>query len=119
MKDVKVGVLALLTALRTNRTSHADEYLKALEGWRVETEEKLVAELEKLRAGKEFKTVLSFPEPQNHTADYDRVIAMLEMTVDKEVTLTAAEFEQYVRDNWAWSGVVRTLNSSYASKAGM
>jgi hypothetical protein len=34
---------------------------------------------------------------------YDRLVMMLEMSVDDTIVLDANEFDQYVRDVWAWT----------------
>jgi hypothetical protein len=57
------------------------------------------------------------PEPQDHTIDYDRVIKMLEMSVDSLIELDEGAFDQYVMDNWSWKGDALATNEMYADRA--
>ncbi len=65
------------------------------------------------RAGKSIRRVVNLLEPQDHTADYDRTIAMLEMCVDEQIEITSAEFDCYVMDNWAWKPMAKTSHDAY------
>jgi hypothetical protein len=49
----------------------------------------------------------------DQTKDYDRVIRMLEMTVDEIITIGAVEFQQYVMDDWTWKEQFTASNSAY------
>jgi hypothetical protein len=53
------------------------------------------------------------PEPVDHTSDYDRVIAMLNMSVDSEIELDEDQFECFVLDQWGWSAKAMHTNMSY------
>ena len=57
---------------------------------------------------------INLAEPVDHTADYDRILAMLEMSVDDTISLSAQEFNQYVLDNWELSRLASYTNQSYA-----
>ncbi len=116
MKEVKVNVVDLRATMEANRKTHADEVAEAWIGYRASAEAKLKAALRKLRKDGKFEGVY-LAEPQDHTGDYDRVLAMLNMTVDTQITLTASEFDQYVRDNWTWALGAKMLNSTYAAAA--
>ncbi len=116
MDKVTVKVEKLLKTVKKNRTAHRDLFLKAQEVYRQDIIEELDRMLKDAKSGKEIRRVITMPEPMNHTKDYDRVITMLEMSVDKEVKLDAHAFDQYVMDNWAWSAGVRGVNTMYASK---
>ena len=113
MDEVKIRKGELLEAVRRNRETHRDLFLKAQEGFRNTVIAELDSRLDKARRNQPFSAVLNLPEPQDHTADYDRVIRMIEMSVDDEVVLQAHEFDQYVMDNWSWARAVRSLNASY------
>lgn len=87
--------------------------MKAQEGYR----EEVVAELDRMlsdaRNGKPIKRAIALPEPIDHTRDYDRVIAMLEMSVDEDIELMSHEFDQYVLDNWQWKELAFLTNTQY------
>jgi hypothetical protein len=91
-------------------------FLKAQEGYRIDVVEELDRMLKDARDGKKIQRALSMAEPQDHTKDYDRVIDMLEMSQDEIIEIEAHEFDQYVRDNWAWKAHADALNTMYASK---
>lgn len=113
MQNVTVKRDDLLSKVRTNRDAHRDLFLKAQVGYRAA----VIAELDKMlaeaRDNKPIRRAIQLPEPIDRTQDYDRVIAMLEMSADKEVILQAHEFDQYVLDNWQWKAMAAFTNSSY------
>lgn len=113
MHDVKVSKLKLLETVQLNRQSHREQFLKAQEGYREEVIAELDKMLEDARKGKSFRTSIALPAPQDHTEDYNRIIAMLEMSVDDVIELDATTFDQYVLDNWHWKGAVSSTNSRY------
>ena len=56
----------------------------------------------RLRGGRRVDQYIGLPEPDDHTADYDRVITMAEMSVLDVVDLSEDEFGMYVMDQWHW-----------------
>jgi hypothetical protein len=82
---VKVNTAELLERLKENRDGHLGVFLAALAGFHEEVIVQLERALENARAGRCYTTQFRLPEPEDHTRDYDRVIEMLEMSVD-EVT---------------------------------
>lgn len=65
------------------------------------------------RSSKPIRRSISLPEPIDRTKDYDRVIAMLEMSVEDEVELEEHDFDRYVLDNWEWKDLAYSTNSQY------
>lgn len=118
MDEVKVKREKLLEVVRKNRKAHRDLFLKAQEGYRKDMIAELDQMLQDAKDGKQIRRAVMMPEPQDHTADYDRVITMLEMSVDKEIELDSEAFDNYVMDNWAWRAHAMATNTMYASKAG-
>lgn len=102
MQDVRVNRSQLLEQVKSNRDKHRDVFLKAQERYRVLVVEELDRMLADARAGKKIRRAVQLIEPEDHTHDYDRVIRMLELSVDNEIKLSQAEFAQYVMDDWAW-----------------
>lgn len=117
MREVKIGVRDLGEAVRKNREAHVRELAEAKIGHRKAMEEKLLEHLALVQSGADYAPSLGLIEPQDHTEDYDRVLAMLQYTVDTTVTLTVQEFEQYVMDKWHWALGAKALNSGYAMTA--
>lgn len=118
MKTITVPKAELLSKLVENKETHREVFEEALEGWRQTSIVELDALAEKLKSGKVVPVVsMHLPAPQDHTRDYERAIAMLEMDINDEVELTLGEFSQYVMDDWAWQREFLTSNSGYSGTA--
>ncbi|PYK18111.1 MAG: hypothetical protein DME55_07785 [Verrucomicrobia bacterium] len=103
MNAVKVKREDLLTKVRANREAHRELFLKAQTNYRRFIIEELDRMLGDAKIGRKIRRSIDLVEPRDHTSDYDRTIMMLEMSVDDTIILDATEFDQYVRDVWAWS----------------
>lgn len=117
MKNVTVNKEKLIQIVQSNRVLHRSQYEKAFEGYRKECMEVLEANLKSLQHSRCHIVVFREQAPEDHTEDYDRVIAMLKMSVDENVQLTSEEFSQYVQDNWQWKDRWSMSNFKYTSKA--
>ena len=103
MNTVKVKREELLTKVRANRDAHRELFLKAQANYRKFIIEELDRMLAEAKAGRSIRQSIDLAQPRDHTGDYDRTIMMLEMSVDDTIILNASEFDQYVRDVWAWT----------------
>ena len=72
--------------------------------------------LQDARNGKRIKRMISWPEPEDHTADYDHSIRMLEMCVDDQIEISADDFERLVMDQWGWKAKWSETTSNYLSQ---
>jgi hypothetical protein len=119
MNQVKVKKDELLKILRKNRAEHRDIFLKAQEKYREVAIKELDAQLKAARSGKPFvlAKIVRLVQPQDYTAQYDRAIQMLEMSVDDTIIITASEFANFVQDIWNWSRDWAVSNSSYVKSA--
>lgn len=117
MKTVKIERLRLLEKLKANRTDHEQLYLDALEGYNIRVEQMLK---DALKAFKKTKVLnnLWIQAPVNNTKEYDKVIAILEFSVDEIIELEIPDFEKYVLDNWQWKDQVFAGNNAYAALSG-
>jgi hypothetical protein len=104
---------ALKAILEGNRAQHWKTFLKAQQGFRTRVIAELDRRLEDARAGRKIDLSFGLPEPQDHTADYDREIRMLELETEDVVILSAHLFDQLVMDNWGWSATFTATNSAY------
>lgn len=111
--DVIVSKRELMEVLQENRARHRETFLKAQEGFRARVIRELDQRLADARDGRKIDLVLRLPEPEDHTADYDREIRMLEMHTEDTVLLSAHLFDQVVMDNWGWSAAFNSANSAY------
>jgi hypothetical protein len=105
MKQVRVNKQQLLAILRDNREEHRGVFLKAQVAFREVAIKALDAQLTAARKGKpfQFTQFIGLRAPEDHTADYDRSIQMLQMSVDDIIVIDDREFQNYVQDVWQWS----------------
>ena len=115
MQSVTMKKSDLMNRVEKNRKEHRSLFLKAQDGYRQAVIGELNVMLAEAKERKPMRRMINLPEPEDHTADYDRVIDMIEMSIDDEVELSAQEFDWYVRDNWAWSALATMTNSSYVT----
>lgn len=115
MQKVKIKTAALLEAVVANRETHTAQFKQAFEEYRRQLILKLEAMAQQVKDGGEAESrVTDLPEPQDHTAEYDKVIRMLQMSADDVVELDVPhEFDCYVMDNWAWKKAFSASNSRY------
>lgn len=104
MQEVKVKRTDLLDRVSKNRDAHQAVFERALGDY----EKAVILELQEwladALAGKRVQRKTVLIQPQDHTKDYNRVIDMIEMSVDDEIVLDAHSFMRYVRDEWEWFG---------------
>jgi len=113
MKELTVPKDDLLIRLKQNRDDHRAIFEEALTGYQAESEAELQQQLELLRAGKRRDIRIIKVVPRDHTSDYNRAVAMIEMALGDTITLSERDFAQYVMDDWGWQG--EFLSNSYGS----
>jgi len=114
LKIIKVLTKDLLVTILKNREIHQNEFQDALSGFMVDSEKRIKDALKSIRKGTAPEG-LSFEEPEDHTDDYDTIIAMLRMTTDKEIEITYEQFQRYARDKWSWTSKFKRLSGMYNS----
>jgi hypothetical protein len=102
MNAINVKKSELLAVLRQNRAQHRKIFLEAQTGYRQQVIDELDSMLRDARDGKKIRRSVTLIEPVDQTADYDRAIRMMEMSVDDVIQLEEHEFNSYVLDNWSW-----------------
>jgi 5-methylcytosine-specific restriction endonuclease McrBC regulatory subunit McrC len=107
----------LLEVIRENRNEHKAIFDEAVEGYKKKAVELLEQHIDRIKRSSLERVSVSIPVPQDHSRDYDRVIAMIEKTEDEVVELEEHEFAQYVLDDWAWQREFLATNSAYSSMA--
>jgi hypothetical protein len=119
MKKVNVKKTDLLDILVKNRTEHRDIFLKAMEKFRELYAKELTKQLKAAQSGGPLnvRRFYALVEPKDYTSEYDRVIKMLEMSVDDSVEIGADEFQNFVQDIWSWSREWAISNSGYTRSA--
>lgn len=117
MDTVKVKKSELLKKLKHNRSEHREIFEEASEAFRKEVIKVLDKRLADARAGKRIKLRIDLIQPMDQTEEYDQAIAMCEMSVDDEITLSHDNFRNYVLDKWHWREQFITSNERYSEKA--
>lgn len=125
MREVKVNRKELLEKVRANRETHVRDYEESVIGYKAAALKAIDEGMAKLRRSvEELKTgqvlhlaAVSFDleVPENHKKDYDQVIAMLEMSVDDQLTIRSDEFALYVMDDWSWKANFDKTTTTYKS----
>lgn len=117
-RSVNVKRVDLLAKLKENREKHAADFKVAFEGYQIELVKVLEAALAKAKAKDpeyNLEMVITEMGPENHTGEYDKVIAMMEMSVDDVINLDASSFQQFVLDDWAWKQNFTATATKYMS----
>lgn len=117
MGVVKVKKDDLLARVRDNRDKHRAIFEDAVKGFRTKAVELLEQRLEDARKGRRINIHINLPTPIDQTREYDRIIKMLEMSVDQEIELTQTEFTNYVMDDWSWKKMFSSTNAMYTATA--
>lgn len=117
MKDIKVKKTDLLVKLRENLKEHQAIFDEAVVGYKSRAVELLEDHIARIKRGKLERVHVMLPVPENHKSDYERVIAMLEMSVDDTIEIPESEFQAYVMDDWAWKQQFLTASAEYSSMA--
>jgi hypothetical protein len=115
MNEVRINKNKLQVIVKKNRDAHRAIFLKAQGEYRKRAIEVLDEQLRLAREGAPFVLARFYQlvTPEDHTADYDRALKMLELSVDKVITLSAADFANLVEDQWGWSRSWAASNVHY------
>jgi len=117
MQTVKVKKPELLKKLKENRKEHRDTFLEALNGYHKAAQKALEDRIQEAKENKRVNLHFHLEQPTDQTREYDRVIMMLEMSVDDEIELTQKEFANYVMDDWSWMQQWLHSNRGYSESA--
>lgn len=116
MHNINVNKDTLIDILKDNRKKHEELYDEAVQGYHIEVCEKLEDALRRASCGEKYITNLEMSKPVHNLKDYNRVIGMLELATETEIELNSNEYDQYVNDEWHWTGMTNSINSIYAAK---
>jgi hypothetical protein len=117
METVEVDKMKLVQTLEKNKADHVKEFEEAWDAYAEKLVANLTAMLDAAKSGDvaEVQLHINLTKPENHEADYDRAIEMLEWEVHNTVELQEHEFANLVQDNWGWA---RIFAESYHSNTG-
>lgn len=143
-RSVEVNRKQLIETLKSNRETHVAEYEEAVKGYKEMAMQKLEeaydeasVNLDKYYEKAQNKINKFDPEnptltedyiklvegvtvelrvPRNYAKAYDTAIDMAEWDVNETLTLSAKEFQQFVKDNWDWTEEFNVTKALYFSK---
>src|SRR5947209_13152067 len=96
MDSLKYRRPDVLEKLKANREKHKTAYDDAMEGFKEAVVKELAEALKLAKAGTEYRLILKQTKPNHYLKQYDRAIAMFEMSSQEEIELSEEEFTQYV-----------------------
>lgn len=114
-KEFTFDLQKVLNKLKENMEIHKKEFKELLEKntahvhkeiRELATQTEAYPDISKLKQAVQGK-------PVDHTVDYERLIAILSMTNQSEVTLTTSEFDRYMNDNWEWKETFTLQKTMY------
>lgn len=117
MREITVKVDELAAKVQANRDGHEAIFNEACEGYKAKALELLEAHIAEVKSGKITRVVVNLPYPENHVDDYERVLTMLAMSVEREVKIDEETFANYVMDQWSWTRAFLASNSAYSITA--
>lgn len=117
MDELTFPKAQLQEALKKNRDAHRGIFEEAVKGYEAQALSLLQKHMDDIRGGRVKHVIVNLPYPEDHTRDYDRIIAMLDMMIGDEVELDEGTFAMYVMDDWGWKRQFLTTNSVYSAQA--
>jgi hypothetical protein len=116
MDTLKIDKSRLLDILKKNRDNHRDLFLKAQDVYRELVIKELDLMLNDAKNGSAIRRHVNFSPPEDHTSDYNRMVGMLEMSMDTNIDLSLTEYSYYVEDNWAWAKLANAKAANYTAR---
>ena len=113
--ETTVKKAELLVILQDNRGKHRKVFEDSLAGYRAYAQNRLEEQIKALSEGRTPEIRIVVTRPSDHTADYDRVIKMLQMEQGELFTLDEHMFAQYVMDDWRWKRDWLKFSNRYAA----
>lgn len=115
MQTVKIKRNELYNAVTKNLTQHKKDLHLAKKERRQKIVDRMNIEIAKILEDGDYQppTNVSIVQVPDHSGDYQRVIRMVDMSVEDVIELTAREFDQYIMDNWNWKDIFNETIMSY------
>lgn len=117
MENIRVDKKQLISDLKKNRGKHRAIFDQAVEGYKKLAVRQLTDHIKRIQKGKLVEVYVRLPLPEDHTRDYDRVIQMLEFSLDDTVPLSESDFRAYVQDDWDWKRAFLSSSAAYSVDA--
>lgn len=102
LDEVKVNLIDLSRTVESNLVEHRSVFEKAMEGYKARAIQLLEEHIDRVKNNDPEFVYVSIPMPEDHSADYEQVIELLQWSQDEFLVLSKREFAQYVLDDWGW-----------------
>jgi len=112
-RTIKISKFDLIEKIKENQKEHRKDYLKALEGFKLEALKQLADLTRRVGTGDIDDIILQLTKPINNSENYDKILEMFEWEVDTIVELSQDEFKEYVQDEGDESANIKFMNSAY------
>lgn len=118
INKVKIEKSILLRELKANLENHTVEIEELRVARRDEIEERLQDVLQNIEIDVKYQPEAQyhFPYVVDHSADYERAIAMIEMSSDDIIELEEVQFRRLVMDEWEWTSEFKQMAATYSGK---
>lgn len=118
MKTVKMNRKNLLDIVKANAKKHQEEYLEAVQDYKVLVAKLAKANLKLANTGDltEIEKMKKIPSaPVAYADNYSRAIRMLELSVEDTIDVEEHIFNQLVLDEWGWKQSFVAASALYKS----
>ena len=105
----------ILGILESNRAKHRKVFEEALAEYKRQLGDALEARIKALDRGRLPDIHIRLITPEDHTADYDRMITMVKMHQGALIPMSEERFAQLVMDDWSWKRQFLGTMSTYAA----
>lgn len=116
MRQIEANKSEILAKLLFNRSKHIEDFKDAMRIFREEAANELRQRAKEFDGGVTTNLKIDLDVPVSHEKEYDIVIAMLESETRDKITITTAEFQSYVMDDWDWKEDFFANVSSYKAR---
>jgi len=103
-RKITVNKADLLEKLRAGLEKHQAEFKIADAGFKQAAVDFLEQAVERAKTGDLSDIHFRLQQPGNFSKDFERAIAMIEMSVQAQVELDEQTFKRWVLGEWEWAG---------------
>lgn len=105
--------------LKKNKETHEREFTEVWSDFIakvIKETEVFLAEIKESTSPQKDRFYLSWTKPENHSADYEQALQMLEFHTGDTLTLGPEDFQKLVLDNWDWKHIFETSKAMYSGR---
>ena len=114
-KNVLINKKELLEMLKTNLELHKTVYKEAADNFQGNYASELLKMADIAVKENKFIMQVNLEHPENHEADYDAAIKMIEVDCRDQIELDFEEFAQFYMNKWHW---ITRFQACYISNRG-